>query len=589
MIDPIQSLAFSIQINPGVYALLLGSGVSRAAGIPTGWEITLDLIRRLASMNGESCEPAPEIWYQHKFDVEPDYSDLLDQLAKTPTERQQLLRSYLEPNEQEREDGLKQPTLAHHAIAELAARGYIRVVVTTNFDRLLESAMQDLGMTPTILSSEDQIKGALPLIHTRCCIFKVHGDYLDTRIRNTQPELSQYPEEFDAYLDRIFDEFGLVVCGWSAAWDTALRNAIYRTTSRRFTAYWASHAGQLSDEVKKMVSHRQAQVVPISAADGFFQNIRENVTSLEEFSRPHPLSREAAVISLKRYIPESRHRIRLSDLIDETIKAVVNDTSSQLFDVENAPELNTENLTARVRAYETVCSTMMSMGVIGARWAENEHSRLWQGALQSVSEAPQGKSGNLWSYLRHYPGTLLLYSLGLGALEVDNLAFLGDIFATELHLPNEDDQTVVQLLPPYSLLQPFSRGAQVMQALEGMDRRYCPLNDWLHDTLRQHTIDIIPSLSRHTMVFDRLEILLALNFAYRSEMMSGLNLYWIPSGSFAYRHPNQRRIIQDIEESLSTLGDNSPYVAYDLIGDFAATGQQNIAGFKEFVSRLRWY
>ena len=128
-----------------------------------------------------------------------------------------------------------------------------------------------------------------------------------------------------------------------------------------------------------------------------------------------------------------------------------------------------------------------------------------------------------------------------------------------------------------------------MQALEGMDRRYCPLNDWLHDTLRQHTIDIIPSLSRHTMVFDRLEILLALNFAYRSEMMSGLNLYWIPSGSFAYRHPNQRRIIQDIEESLSTLGDNSPYVAYDLIGDFAATGQQNIAGFKEFVSRLRWY
>ena len=421
MIDPIQSLAFSIQINPGVYALLLGSGVSRAAGIPTGWEITLDLIRQLASMNGESCEPAPEIWYQHKFDVEPDYSDLLDQLAKTPTERQQLLRSYLEPNEQEREDGLKQPTLAHHAIAELAARGYIRVVVTTNFDRLLESAMQDLGMTPTILSSEDQIKGALPLIHTRCCIFKVHGDYLDTRIRNTQPELSQYPEEFDAYLDRIFDEFGLVVCGWSATWDTALRNAIFRTTSRRFTTYWAVHAAQLSDDGKQMVSHRQAQVVPISAADGFFQNIRENVTSLEEFSRPHPLSREAALITLKRYIPEPRHRIRLSDLIYETVNTVVNDSSGRSFDVENPPEFNTENLTKHVRAYEAVCSTMISMGVIGARWAETEHTILWQGALQKVCEAPGGKGSNLWSILRYYPGMLLLYSLGLGALEEDKL------------------------------------------------------------------------------------------------------------------------------------------------------------------------
>ena len=31
MIDPINSLAFSVQANRGVYALLLGSGVSRAA------------------------------------------------------------------------------------------------------------------------------------------------------------------------------------------------------------------------------------------------------------------------------------------------------------------------------------------------------------------------------------------------------------------------------------------------------------------------------------------------------------------------------------------------------------------------------
>ena len=33
MIEPIHSLAFSIQSNPGVYAVLIGSGVSRAAGV----------------------------------------------------------------------------------------------------------------------------------------------------------------------------------------------------------------------------------------------------------------------------------------------------------------------------------------------------------------------------------------------------------------------------------------------------------------------------------------------------------------------------------------------------------------------------
>ena len=47
MIDPVHALAFSIQSNRGVYALLLGSGVSRASGIPTGWDVTLDLITDL--------------------------------------------------------------------------------------------------------------------------------------------------------------------------------------------------------------------------------------------------------------------------------------------------------------------------------------------------------------------------------------------------------------------------------------------------------------------------------------------------------------------------------------------------------------
>ena len=76
-IDPVHSLAFSIQANPGVYAVLVGSGVSRAAKIPTGWEITLDLIRKLAAVHGEECGSEPERWYLEKFGTEASYSDLV--------------------------------------------------------------------------------------------------------------------------------------------------------------------------------------------------------------------------------------------------------------------------------------------------------------------------------------------------------------------------------------------------------------------------------------------------------------------------------------------------------------------------------
>ena len=171
MIDPVHSLAFSIQSNRGVYSVLVGSGVSRAAKIPTGWEVTRDLIRKLAILCDETCDPDPELWYREKFERDADYSDLLDELAKTPAERQQLLRVYWEPNDREREEGEKQPTAAHRAIAAMAAQGFIKVILTTNFDRLVETALTDAGVVPTILSSPDQVQGALPVdSHTMLCL-----------------------------------------------------------------------------------------------------------------------------------------------------------------------------------------------------------------------------------------------------------------------------------------------------------------------------------------------------------------------------------------------------------------------------------
>jgi hypothetical protein len=46
--DPLTQLAFPVYESKSVLAVLLGSGLSRAAEIPTGWKITLDLIRRVA-------------------------------------------------------------------------------------------------------------------------------------------------------------------------------------------------------------------------------------------------------------------------------------------------------------------------------------------------------------------------------------------------------------------------------------------------------------------------------------------------------------------------------------------------------------
>lgn len=576
MIDPIESLSFSIQANPGVYALLLGSGISRPAGIPTGWEITLDLAERLAAVYEEPCEPNPGDWFQAKFGKPPDYSVLLDELAKTRTERQQLLRPYFEANEQESEEGLKKPTAAHLAVAQLAARGFIRVIVTTNFDRLLETALAESGVAPTVLSSPDDVSGALPLIHTQCCVFKIHGDYLDTRIRNTPSELEEYPSEFNRLLDRIFDEFGLVVCGWSAAWDDALRNAIVRAPSRRFTTYWAAR-GEPSDEAQRLIDNRHAEVIPIDDADSFFQKVQHKVEAIEEFRKPHPLSTEAAVASLKRFLPDPRYRIQFADLIHETVESVMETTSDA--DIDTTRRLTTETVTKYVRAYEAACSTLMAMATVGGRWAEEAHCDIWQPALQRLSavQLPVGKV--MWLDMRHYPATLLFYALGLGAVSAGRLGFLGRLFSTEVRRLDNERNRATQYLPPDLY---FDGNPSKMELLEGMSGRFFPLNDRVHTILRGSANVIIPNDDQYTLLFDKLEILIALN----AFVHSNPDQTWRrPFGPYMYRYETSwDQILPEIEGSLLHLRDESPYVKANLFGSNAMSCWRDLFAWYNWLS-----
>ena len=583
MIDPVHALAFSIQGNPGINALLLGSGVSRASGIPTGWEITLDLVRKLAGLRGAAPDPDPETWYIETYGREPDYSDLLDQLTRTPAERQQLLREYFEPTEQEREEGRKQPTEAHRAIAALASQGYIKVILTTNFDRLMENALKDSGIEPAIISSPDQVGGALPLVHMTCCVIKLHGDYLDTRIRNTSAELSSYPPEFNKLLDQVFDEFGLVVCGWSADWDKALRDRLYQCQSRRFTTYWAAK-GVPSDEAQRLIDHRKADIVSTESADAFFQALQGYVEAVAEFSRPHPLSTEATVAAMKRYMSEHRYRIHFSDLVEGTVGKVVERTSGEDFGA-NSPSLNGEAFAARVRSYDAICTTLLEMAPVAGYWAEREHYAVWERALLRLATTDEIAGYTVWLSFKRYPALLLLLGLSIGALEAGRLDFIGHLFTIPIYEENRGNSPAVVSLAIHCLPGDADNYAK---SLPGMDRTQFPMSEWIRGVIQQHTRDIIPSESQFTLSYTKLEILLALGFAHHGATTLG---DWVPPGRYFRLRDHRTRILQEIQESLATMRNDSPFVKCRIFGDTVDACSERIdklVAFLDSIPRFRW-
>jgi hypothetical protein len=117
----------------------------------------------VAASYGERCEAGEEVaWYAEKFGQQPTYDALLDQVTGFKVERATLLGNYIEPRDEDISSDAKVPQAAHRAIARLVRGGYVRVIITTNFDQLLEEALRAVNVTPRVVSTADAVEQALP-------------------------------------------------------------------------------------------------------------------------------------------------------------------------------------------------------------------------------------------------------------------------------------------------------------------------------------------------------------------------------------------------------------------------------------------
>ena len=524
--ESLLKLALSLETSPGVYALLIGSGVSRVAGIPTGWEIVLDLIRKMAAMQDESPEPDPESWYRKKYGKEPKYNEVLDSLAATQSERRNLLRSYFEPTSEESDQSLKVPTPAHRAIAALVKTGYVRMILTTNFDRLIEIALHEEGIIPDIVSSDDMLKGAIPHIHSKCYLVKLHGDYLDTRIKNTSEELSEYSTEANKLLDHILDEFGLIVCGWSSATDNALRNAIFRCPNRRFTTFWLSK-GELIEEAKKIIDHRKAEVILIDSADQIFSEIIEKVTSLRELNQSRPISTNVAVSTIKRYIVDPQNRIRLHDLIQEETERVNEELESDRFETDL--KFTKELFQQRMRQYESLVECLSAMLAALSFYDIGENRDLLRASLERLAHKPRQKGSIVLINLQLYPALLVLYAAGISALSAKRFNNLAAIMLEPRYRDslNDDDTIAIEKLHVYSV---FDEDADKLVPRENAEPDYTAANNYLFDVLRNVLRSYIPDDIKYEGAFDTFENLLSL--VHRDLVGQS----WSPIGRYAWRY-----------------------------------------------------
>ena len=512
MIEPLIQAAFAVQSTPGGYALLLGSGISRGAEIPTGWDVVLDLVRKVAALSGADPGADPEAFYR---------------------------------------DGAKVPTPAHRAIARLVAAKYIKVIITTNFDRLIEDALGEMSVRPYVVRAAADIPGAPPVGQLECLVVKVNGDYLDTRLRNTPRELAAFEPELDAFLDRLLDDHGLIVCGWSADWDDALRNAVRRIPHRRLTCFWTTRRDP-STLARDLIANRSAVEVRIQGADGFFVELSEKVAALADLRERPPATVELAVATAKRLLADQTGRIRLRDLVKSEAESILVTLAAMGGDGDDDSE---DEFERRILRIEGASAKLAAIVAVGAYWGDALHDAIWTEAIQRLGDRGYDEGYQHLSSLRGYAGTLVMYSGAVGALAAGRY----DAFTAVLKAPvrRRDDQhpAAFVLEAGQSLENGAMNRLRKLRDNAPNTRYFVPASQRVRDVVRGSTKDDVPDDVRFQELMDRVEALIAL--AYADHRDASGNGMWFPLGFHLYRaqqHAMDRGALNKMARDLAEQG-----------------------------------
>ncbi|MGA4497900.1 SIR2 family protein [Bacillus bombysepticus] len=466
MDNELMSLSFSMEANKGVYALLLGSGISHSAGILTGWGILNELCRRVMKVKEEDHENPIE-WYKNYFGKDPSYDEVIEMLAKTSSERLGLLAEFFEPKEGE-EDYVKKPTKAHREIAKLVQDGYIKVIVTTNFDRLMEQALDELNVQYQTLYDESDIEGRKPLTHANCTVLKIHGDYRDTRFKNVEDELATYPTALSNLLKQIFDEYGIITSGWSAEWDTALRDTIKSVKGRRYSWYWHSFNEKLGGQAEELLKFRDGiKIVDNGGADRFFSLLADNVESISKLKKSSLDNIQVKINKLKKFITNDLE-IELREMVTEETQKLVLFMDSLDYDAD----VTSENLNLSIDRIKVETRTLATMLAILSYYAKHEkHESLIIETIERLTTATRVGGTVVFLAMSRIPAIVGFYSAGISSVMRNNYKFLNRLFTSirvkpihyyqerflEFSLPRELNDTFRFINSTFNSRHPFEQ------------------------------------------------------------------------------------------------------------------------------------
>jgi hypothetical protein len=566
--NPIIQLAASALPGEKKYILMAGAGVSKDAGIPTNW----DLMLKTASLLYAADNPVPdpkinlEEWFVTSKYAEMEYARLIGILYPHYPDQQDL-KKYL--------DG-KQIGQSHRGIAELARRGIIRAIVTTNFDHYVEKALEEKGLDVQVISTDEDIKNSEPLIHCKAVrVYKPHGDLGHGALRNTPKDLRSLSPLMEEELVSILGEHGVIVLGYAGR-DEGMQRVFIARDYGRYPLFWVS-PNPPEGKIKEILEAKSHIYIPCEGASQFIQSFLRILDRLEELA---PVGQSGPTIADLEYAFSSKNQ-PIGPLYSEYLSGIYKQLEQTRPDFSKYAEYD-EAIVAQIDEGRRVSFRFIEGVLLASKYGELEAATAiynWFGNALKLCDRPEGFSGTYRT--TDFDGfKFLVYEMFVSfvacLIKYDRWDILTGLLKEDLFIDMKGESGYV----------PF---ASISMYVESLDRiRNARLNlrrmSVMADLLKERfTKSDLSELVRHDE-FMEADYFLFLRTVCHVDNLQYLRNVWKPFGSLYLDGP-PRFVVKC--QSKRFLENMTSVMGFEDSKDFVARFVNNHHAFREFFGILK--
>ena len=293
------------------FCFILGAGASKSSGIPTGAELAQKWIKEI---KGYLDSSGFDLWVRNEKiklnDCASYYPKIFD--------RRFMINKQTGYDDLEQAMGKAEPSLGYSFLAEIMAQGKHNIVITTNFDSMMEDALFIYTSKKPLVIGHSSLANFINIQLERPQIIKVHHD-LFLSPRNTENDTKEMDPALKKGLQEIFKYYTPVVIGYGGN-DGGFMDILKGSLDSEI--FWCYVGDKLPKaEIQELVADKQGFFVPIDDFDQLMFLIGDRIGLGPLHERMEEVAQKRITEYRKRFENEAG-RVRSSDKDDLMQKAL---------------------------------------------------------------------------------------------------------------------------------------------------------------------------------------------------------------------------------------------------------------------------